>query len=73
MAKAAVIGERSRVEGFALVGAVVYPADDEAAVRSAWHSLPSDAQVVIVTATVAGWLGSELTARPGVLPVVMPG
>jgi len=73
MSTAAVIGESSRVEGFALAGAVVYPAEDEAAVRSAWRSLPSDAQVVIVTARAAGWLSHELAARPGVLPVVMPG
>jgi vacuolar-type H+-ATPase subunit F/Vma7 len=73
MSRAAVIGESCRVEGFALAGAVVYPAEDEAAVRSAWQSLPSDVQVVIVTARAAAWLSRELTARPGLLPVVMPG
>lgn len=73
MARAAVIGETCRVEGFALAGAVVYPAEDEAGVRSAWQSLPPEVQVVVVTARAAGWLGDDLTARPGLLPVVMPG
>ena len=72
MSRVAVIGESSRVQGFALAGAVVYEAEDEAAVRSGWRSLPSDAQVVILTARAAGWLGPELAGKPGVLPVVMP-
>ena len=72
MSRAAVIGEGWRVEGFALAGAVVYPAEDEAAVRAAWHSLSSDVQLLIVTAKAAAWLAAELTARPGLLPVVMP-
>jgi vacuolar-type H+-ATPase subunit F/Vma7 len=73
MARAAVIGETSRVQGYALAGAVVYLAEDEAAVRTAWQALPADVEVVIVTARAAAWLGGELTARPGPLPVVMPG
>jgi vacuolar-type H+-ATPase subunit F/Vma7 len=72
MARAAVIGENERVAGFGLAGTVVYPAEDETAARSAWHALPADVQVVVVTARVASWLGHELTARPGLLPVVMP-
>ncbi|MGO8958266.1 MAG: V-type ATP synthase subunit F [Streptosporangiaceae bacterium] len=72
MSRAAVIGESWRVEGFALAGAVVYPAEDEAAVRAAWHSLSSDVQLLIVTAKAAASLAAELTARPGLLPVVMP-
>ena len=73
MARAAVIGESSRVQGYALAGAVVYPAEDETAVRMAWQSLPADIEVVIVTARAAAWLGGDLTARPVPLPVVMPG
>lgn len=73
VARAAVIGESSRVQGYALAGAVVYPAEDETAVRMAWQSLPADIEVVIVTARAAAWLGGDLTARPVPLPVVMPG
>ena len=73
LARAAVIGESSRVQGYALAGAAVYPADDESGVRAAWRSLPADVEVVIVTARAAAWLGDQLTARPVPLPVVMPG
>lgn len=73
MARAAVLGESSRIQGFALAGALVFPAEDETEVRAAWRSLPADVDVVIVTARAAAWLGEQLTARPVPLPVVMPG
>ena len=60
MARAAVIGETSRVQGYALAGAVVYLAEDEAAVRTAWQALPADVEVVIVTAR-AGHLQGQLS------------
>ena len=72
MGRAAVIGEALRVQGYALAGAVVCPAEDEVAARAAWWSLPADVTVVVVTARAAAWLGGELTARPQLLPVVMP-
>ncbi len=73
MSKAAVIGEELRVQGYALAGALVCAADDEAGVRRAWRELPGDVVVVLLTARAAGWLGGELARRPGLLPVVMPG
>jgi vacuolar-type H+-ATPase subunit F/Vma7 len=72
MPRAAVIGQASRVAGFELAGALVFPADDETAAREALRSLPRDVQVVVVTASVARWLGEEL-AQPDLLPAVMPG
>lgn len=72
MARAAVIGEDLRIQGYALAGAALYPAADQAGARRAWLQLPEDIAVVIVTARAAGWLGDELARRPGVLPVVMP-
>ena len=72
MARAAAIGENSRVQGYALAGAVVCPAEDAAGARAAWRSLPPDVEVVIVTASAAAWLGGELTARAAPLTVVMP-
>jgi vacuolar-type H+-ATPase subunit F/Vma7 len=73
VARVAVIGESSRVQGYALAGALVCPAEDEAEVRAAWRSLPAECEVVIVTARAAAWLGGDLITRPDSLPVVMPG
>jgi len=72
VSRAAVIGEAMRVEGYALAGAVVYPAEDADQARAAWRSLPSDIAVVVLTARAAAWLGAAPQRRDGVLPVVMP-
>lgn len=72
MSRAAVIGEAVRVEGYALAGALVCPAEDADQARAAWRSLPPDIAVVVMTARVAGWLGEAPQRRGGVLPVVMP-
>lgn len=71
MSRAAVIGEAVRVQGYALAGAVVYPAEDADQARAAWRSLPPDTAVVVLTARAAAWL-SEAQRRDGVLAVVMP-
>jgi len=71
VARAAVIGEAVRVQGYALAGAVVYPAEDADEARAAWRALPPDIAVVVLTARAAGWLG-EAARRGDVLPVVMP-
>lgn len=72
MSRAAVIGEAVRVEGYALAGAVVYPAEDADQARAAWDSLPPDIAVAVLTARVAAWLGQAPERRDGVLRVVMP-
>ena len=72
MSRAAVIGETVRVQGYALAGAVVYPAEDAGQARAAWRSLPPDIAVVVLTARAAAWLGDAPRQRDGVLPVVMP-
>ena len=73
MSRAAVIGETLRVQGYALAGAVVCAAEDQAAVLRAWRALPGDVIVVVLTARAAGWLDDdELAPHPGLLPVVMP-
>ena len=71
MSRAAVIGEAVRVQGYALAGAVVYPAEDADQARAAWRSLPPDTAVVVLTARTAAWL-CEAQRRDGVLAVVMP-
>jgi vacuolar-type H+-ATPase subunit F/Vma7 len=71
VSRAAVIGEAVRAQGYALAGAVVYPAEDADQARAAWRSLPPDTAVVVLTARAAAWLG-EAQRRDGVLAVVMP-
>ncbi len=68
-----VLGEAVRIQGFALAGAVLSPADTPDAVRRAWQELPADAGVVILTQQAAEALLAELTAgEPSRLTVVMP-
>ena len=66
-----VLGEATRVEGFALAGAIVIPADDPDAVRRACRSLPEDTSVVVLTEKAAVSLGDGAVPR-GVLTTVMP-
>ena len=72
MSRAAVIGEAVRVEGYALAGAVVYPAENADQARTAWRTMPPDIAVVVLTARAAAWLGEAPQRRNGVLQVVMP-
>ena len=53
MASVAVIGEESRVRGYALAGAIVLPAQGNDAVRAAWSTLPADVGLVLLTAAAA--------------------
>jgi vacuolar-type H+-ATPase subunit F/Vma7 len=71
MSRAAVIGEATAVQGFALAGAVVCPAENQDEAVAAWLSLPPDIAVVVLTARAAVWLGEMLPQRRDVLPVVM--
>ena len=71
MPGAAVIGEELRVQGYALAGALVCPAEDHDGAAAAWRSLPPDIAVAILTPRTAAWLGDELGQRPSVLTVVM--
>jgi len=73
MSRAAIIGEELRVQGYALAGAVVRAADEQAGALRAWRELPGDVAVVVLTAKAAAWLADELPRRPDLLPVVMPG
>ena len=73
MGRIAVIGERARVQGFALAGATTHETGDADAVRQAWASLPADVDVVVLTPLAAAALDGELTDPAlEVLPVVMP-
>ncbi|GGZ95875.1 hypothetical protein [Streptomyces bluensis] len=74
MGSVAALGERDRVAGLALAGAVVLLADDPDAVRRLWRSLPDGIELVILTPAAAEALGPDLAAlgsrRP--LTAVMP-
>jgi vacuolar-type H+-ATPase subunit F/Vma7 len=72
MSQAAVIGESARTAGFALAGALVFPAENQDEVRAAWSGLPADVAVLVVTPRAAAWLGTAPRARRDVLLVVMP-
>ncbi len=69
MGRVAAIGEAVRVQGLALAGVIVLPADGPAEARASWAALPPDVEVVILTPRAAGALDSE---RTGPLEVVMP-
>ncbi len=71
MARVAVIGEAVRVQGFALAGALVLPAENQAQARAAWRALPFDVAVAVVTPRAAEAIGEALAAS-AVLTVVMP-
>lgn len=72
MGQIAAVGERDRVEGFALAGVTVVPAEDPDAVRDAWRGLPGEVVLVIVTPAAADALGPELETSSLPLAVVMP-
>ena len=72
MSRAAVIGESARTAGFALAGALVYPAENAGEARVAWSGLPADVAVLVVTPRAAAWLGPAPRSRQDVLLVVMP-
>lgn len=73
MARAAVIGEAVRTEGFALAGALVLPAENLTEARAAWDALPADIAVLVLTPRAAGWLGAAPQSRRDMLLAVMPG
>lgn len=75
MAHMAVLGERTRVAGFALAGAVVVVADDDAEVRRAWAGLladrAADVEVLVLTQRAAAALPPGFADRDRPLTVVM--
>ena len=72
MARVAAIGADWAVQGFGLAGALVCRADDAPAVLAAWHHLPSDIAVVVVTAAAARSLPPEAFDRDWPMVAVLP-
>jgi hypothetical protein len=66
------LGELSQLEGYALAGAELKPAETPADVRTQWSSLGSLVGVVILTPRSSQALGA-LTDQPGApMTVVLP-
>lgn len=73
MSAVAAIGAPSQVAGFALAGALVFPADDDERTVAAWRELPDTVAVVILTETAAAALAAADAVHTGSpLTVVMP-
>jgi vacuolar-type H+-ATPase subunit F/Vma7 len=72
MSRIGALGETARVQGFAVAGALVFPADEQHDVSSAWDTLPADLGVLILTPAAARLLDARLDERPNLLAVVMP-
>ncbi len=72
MSRIAALGERPRVEGFALAGVHVVPAEDAAAVRAAWHALDREVAALILTSAARAALDDLLAKRPELLWTVIP-
>jgi vacuolar-type H+-ATPase subunit F/Vma7 len=68
---AVVVGEASRVEGFALAGAVVIVAEEADDVRRACSRLPELTSLVVLTKRASTALGQQVLGAQ-VLIVVMP-
>ena len=68
----AALGELVRVQGYALVGALVLPAEDDKQVRKAWEDLPDDVGIVVLTPRAAHALGDLTRTEELPLTVVMP-
>jgi vacuolar-type H+-ATPase subunit F/Vma7 len=68
---AVVIGEASKVEGFALAGAFVIVAEDADEVRRACSALPEQTSLVVLTKRAATAF-AEATPGTQVLTAVMP-
>jgi vacuolar-type H+-ATPase subunit F/Vma7 len=72
VAGVAVIGERVRVQGWALAGVRVLSADGADETRQAWHSLGAEVVVVLLTSSAAEYLADELVQCSWPFPVVIP-
>lgn len=72
MWRVAVLGERALVEGWALGGARVLPADSPEQVRTAWAGVGADVAVVLLTPAAARALDAGTADRSRPLTVVLP-
>lgn len=69
MGAIAAIGEAQRVQGLALAGVLVLPAEDAEGARDRWAALPPEVALVILTAAADAALADR---SPEPLTAVMP-
>jgi len=72
MRRIGALGASVDVEGFALAGALVFPADDDNVIDAMWDALDDDIDVLILTSIAAERLRLRFDERPLLLTVVMP-
>ncbi len=66
------LGERQRVEGFALTGVRVVPVENRAAARAAWRQLGADVTTILLTARAREFLADLLPERSDTIWTVIP-
>lgn len=66
------LGERARVEGFALAGVEVIGLDDPKDVRHAWEQLTDEVAVLLLTPAARAHLSDEIASRPDLVWTVIP-
>jgi vacuolar-type H+-ATPase subunit F/Vma7 len=66
------LGDRHRIQGFAMAGVQALAADNEGDLVAAWQSLPSDIAVLILTKQAATVLAERLHERRDLLVAVLP-
>jgi vacuolar-type H+-ATPase subunit F/Vma7 len=73
MGRIAVLGDPSRVEYYQLSGALVLAAETPEGIVSAWNSLPSDVDLIVLTPRAAAELAKHSHAeRSNALTVTLP-
>lgn len=68
----AVIGALVDVQGFALAGVWLLPAEGADEARAAWRGLDETVDLVILTAHAAAWLADEPSAERPLTAVLPP-
>lgn len=72
MSRIVALGEQERLEGFALAGVAVVPAEDASEARAGWSGLDADVAVVILTPASVRALSDLLDLRPDVIWTTLP-
>ncbi|MGZ6300195.1 MAG: V-type ATP synthase subunit F [Candidatus Limnocylindria bacterium] len=72
MGRIGILGNRHRIQGFALAGVETFAADTQEDLAAAWSKLPSDMAVLILTRQAAGALADRLAERRDLLVAVLP-
>jgi vacuolar-type H+-ATPase subunit F/Vma7 len=72
MSRIVALGERNRIQGYAIAGVDPVAAGTADETTEAWRQLPRDVAVLILTPQAAAELAGRLSERPDVLLAVLP-